>query len=123
MDAHIPPDIFIASMLFVDKPDPDRYTGEDFVGGRVGNTDIAFSEVHAEYMTETVDSKGRTEIRWHTIFKGVFFMARFPKKARGVVLVCPNNFRFFEIPKGLERVKLEDPEFEKKTLMSFPTTR
>ncbi|MDW8434373.1 MAG: DUF3137 domain-containing protein [Aquificaceae bacterium] len=113
-EQYIPVELFVGSMLFIDKPRPDRYTGEDFVEGKVGDTDIAFSEVHAEYKTETIDMKGRKRTNWHTIFKGVLFMAKFPKRAKGVVLVYPDTFRLFGTPAGLERVKLEDPEFEKR---------
>lgn len=59
------------------------YNGKDFVGGKVVDTDIAFSEVHAEYKTETIDMKGRKRTNWHTIFKGVLFVAKFPKRAKG----------------------------------------
>ncbi|MEN3027644.1 MAG: DUF3137 domain-containing protein, partial [Aquificaceae bacterium] len=112
MNAYVPPEMFNASMLFVDNPYPDRYTGEDLVEGKVGDTDLAFSEVHAEYKRETIDMKGRKRTSWHTIFKGVLFVAKFPKRARGVVLVYPDTFRLFGTPANLERVKLEDPEFE-----------
>ena len=37
----------------------DRYRGDDLVTGKIGSTDMKFSEVHAEYKTTTTDSKGR----------------------------------------------------------------
>ena len=36
----------------------DRYRGDDLVTGTIGETDIEFSEVHAEYKTQTTDGKG-----------------------------------------------------------------
>ena len=53
----------------------DRYKCEDMIGGKVGKTEIAFSEVHAEYKTTTHTGKSQ-QTQWHTIFKGLFFIAR-----------------------------------------------
>lgn len=101
----------------------DRYKGEDLVSGTVGATSIRFSEIHAEYKTETTDSKGRTRTHWHTIFKGLFFIADFNKyfKTRTVVLPDTLEKMFGFLGKTLqswnvgrdELIKLEDPEFEK----------
>ncbi|MCS7262011.1 MAG: DUF3137 domain-containing protein [Aquificaceae bacterium] len=110
---YIPKELFISSLLFADSSRPDRYRGEDRIEGKVGSTDIALSEVWAEYMTETTDGEGNRKVEWHTIFKGVFFVTKFPKRARSTVLVYPSTFRFFGTPAKLQRVKLEDPEFEK----------
>ena len=57
----------------------DRYSGDDLVTGKIGSTDMKFSEVHAEYKTTTTDGKGRTQTHWHTIFKGLLFSADFNK--------------------------------------------
>lgn len=103
----------------------DRYRGEDLISGTIGATAFRFSEVHAEYKTTTTDSKGRRKTTWHTIFKGIFFVADFNKHFNGVTLVYP------DLHEGLlggfgqtlqawggslsghgEIVKLEDPEFE-----------
>lgn len=111
-DRYIPLELFWGSMLFVDKPYPEKYRGEDMIKGKVGETEIALSEVHAEYKTESIDFQGRKKTQWYTLFKGVFFVAKFPKKAKGVVLVYPDTFRLFNTPANLQRVKLEDPEFE-----------
>lgn len=102
----------------------DRYRGEDLVEGRVGQTQIAFSEVHAEYQTTTTDSKGRTQTQWHTIFKGLFFVGDFNKHFTGQTVVLPDTaeklfggfgkmLQSWNISRG-SLVKLEDPEFERE---------
>ncbi|HOK95882.1 MAG TPA: DUF3137 domain-containing protein, partial [Anaerohalosphaeraceae bacterium] len=102
----------------------DRYGGEDLVTGIVGKTQMAFSEVHAEYKTTTRTSKGHTQTHWHTIFKGLFFAADFNKHFRGRTIVLPDTAE--KLFGGLGRmlqswniaradlVKLEDPEFERE---------
>ncbi len=102
----------------------DRYRGEDYVAGKLGATEIEFSEIHAEYKTVTHDSKGRRHTRWHTIFKGLFFVADFNKDFANLTVVLPDTAEkiFGFLGKSLqnlnftrgELVKLEDPEFEKE---------
>jgi len=69
----------------------DRYRGDDLVQGRIGKTDVKFSEVHAEYKTETRDSKGNRRTQWHTIFKGLFYIADFNKHIRGEIVILPDT--------------------------------
>lgn len=102
----------------------DRYRCEDMVQGAVGATRIEFSELHAEYKTETRDSKGHRRTQWHTIFKGLFFIADFNKQFNGRTFVLPDTAeklfgRFGQTLQGIgkshgELVKLEDPAFEKE---------
>ena len=118
----IPEESFVRSRMFAQKP--DRYKGDDLVGGKVGATEIAFSEVHAEYKTTSTDSKGRRHEHWHTIFKGLLFVGDFNKHFHGATVVSPDIAerllgRFGQKLQGmtffsdLKLVKLEDPEFEK----------
>lgn len=107
---------------------PDRYHCEDLVSGRVGETAIRFSEVHAEYRQTTTDGKGNTRTEYHTIFRGLFVIADFNKNFSGVTLVLPDTAqkmlgRFGQSLQALgaklsfgsrELIKLEDPEFEKQ---------
>lgn len=103
---------------------PDRYGAEDLVQGQMGATELSFSEVHAEYKTESTDSKGRRQTHWHTIFKGLFFVADFHKDFRGRTFVLTDvaerTLGFLGQmlqswnPARAELVKLEDPEFEKE---------
>lgn len=97
----------------------DRYAGEDMVRGRIDRTDIMFSEVHAEYKSGS--GKDKT---WHTIFKGLFFIADFNKHFYGQTLVLPDSAEklFGGFGKMLQEwnigrpdlIKLEDPEFERE---------
>jgi hypothetical protein len=102
---------------------PDRLRGDDLVRGKIGETSIAFSEVHAEYKTECPGSNGRKRRRYHKIFKGLFFTAGFNKKFYGKVVVLPDTaerilggagsfFQSLNKSRG-ELIKMEDPEFEK----------
>jgi len=100
----------------------DRYRGDDFVKGTIESTQMEFSEVHAEYKTTTVDSKGRRRTHWHTIFKGLLFSADFNKEfnVKTYVLTDTAEKMFGFIGTKLQKmnkargelVKLENPEFE-----------
>ena len=120
-DGHVSRETFHSSRIF--ERYPDRLRGDDLVSGRVGRTDIEFSEVHAQYKTETTGSKGRKRKKYHTIFKGLFFSAGFNKEFRGKTVVLPDTaerlfggiggfFQSLNKSRG-ELVKLENPEFEK----------
>ena len=103
----------------------DRFRGEDHVSGRIGQTDMEFSEIHAEYKTTTTDSKGHRRTQWHTIFKGLFFIGDFNKHFRTSTIVLPDVAERFlgflgtklqelNFTRSGKLVKLEDPEFEKE---------
>lgn len=103
----------------------DRYRGEDFITGTAGKTHFECSEVHAEYKTTSSDSKGRRKTHWHTIFKGLYFIADFNKHFQGTTLVLPDmaestlgwigqKLQEWNFSRPGELVKLEDPEFEKQ---------
>ena len=108
---------FITCQIF--KKTPDRYSGDDRVTGLLGETQVEFSEIHAEYVTR--DSKGRPH--YHTIFRGLFFIADFNKNYSGKTFILPDTAEqlFGQFGSMLqswnkgrgELVKLEDPEFEK----------
>ena len=113
---------YLQSRIF--PKEPDRYKGEDYIGGKLDKTAIQFSEIHSEYKTESTDSKGNRQTAWHTIFKGIFFIADFNKSFDGVTVVLPDvaerMFGFlgkmlqdFNFTRG-KLIKLEDPEFEKE---------
>jgi hypothetical protein len=115
---------FRASRLFRSRI--DRYRAEDLFTGQVGATAFRFSEVHAQYKTTTTDSKGRRRTTWHTIFRGIYFIADFNKHFQGYTFVLPDNAESFggigrwfqELGSKMdgrpgELVRLEDPEFER----------
>jgi hypothetical protein len=101
----------------------DRYSGEDLVQGQVDKTQIVFSELHAEYKTTSGSGKKR-QTHWHTIFKGLFFIADFNKHFKGHTVVLPDTAEklFGGLGKMLQDwnvaradlIKLEDPEFERE---------
>ncbi|WP_281951744.1 DUF3137 domain-containing protein [Nitrosophilus kaiyonis] len=118
-NSYFPQNLYILSSLFPKKF--DRYNGNDLVVGQIQNIPVIFSDIHTQYKTK--DSKGRTH--WHTIFKGLFFMADFNKDFYGKTLIFPDTaqklFGYLgqflqEIFKkqGLELVKLDHPQFEKE---------
>ncbi|MCS7065948.1 MAG: DUF3137 domain-containing protein [Fimbriimonadales bacterium] len=124
-ERYISEEEFRSSLLF--QRDPDRYRGEDLIEGRVGQTALRLSELHAEYKTEHYDSKGNRRTTWHTLFRGLFIVADFNKHFHGITLVLPDVEQnllgwFGQMLQGLsaklgmqpgELVKLEDPEFER----------
>jgi hypothetical protein len=119
----IPESVYWQSDIFLKSP--DRYHGEDLVHGKVGKTEIKFSEIHSEYRTEHTDSKGRHRTEWHTIFKGIFFVADFNKQFTGETVVLPDTaeklfgrlgqmLQSWNIARSGELVRLEDIAFEER---------
>ncbi|MCR9171291.1 MAG: DUF3137 domain-containing protein [bacterium] len=108
---------FNGSKIFL--KDPDRYKGDDLIQGTIGSTEIDFSEIHAEYYTTDKDGNRK----YHTIFKGIFFIADFHKDFHGETIVLPDTAEKFFGKLGTlfqkmnisrpKLVKLENPEFEK----------
>ena len=111
--------VFVNSELFTNKV--DRYSGNDYVTGKIDDVDIKFSDVHAEQKHK--DSKGRTS--WSTIFKGLFIVTSFNKHFSNSTIILPdsaenllgslvgswlqsNNFARAQL------IKMDDPEFEKE---------
>lgn len=85
----LPEGEFISSELFT--TEPDRYKTQDFISGIVEKTSFWFAEVHAEYKTET-QTKNGTRTEWHTIFKGIIFVADFNKNFEVSTVVRPKSF-------------------------------
>lgn len=89
---------------------PDRYSAEDLIAGRVGKTDIRFSEVHAEER-HVQSGKNGTRVYWTDIFRGFLFIADFHKDFSGQTILYRNSW--FKLRFGDEkRVKLENNDFE-----------
>lgn len=108
-DQGIPESTFMASGLF--STSPDRYHSEDLITGKIGKTLFSCSEIVAEERKVTTDNKGHRHEHWVTIFKGFFFIADFQKDFAGRTLIYRNSW--FKLCAGLQRVKLENPVFEK----------
>ncbi|MHC4648717.1 MAG: hypothetical protein ACYTBJ_24945 [Planctomycetota bacterium] len=73
----VPESTFIASKILGSKI--IRYEGEDLVSGRIGATEIQFSEID-------VFCEGRVNAR----FDGLFFVAEFNKDFTGQIIVLPD---------------------------------
>ncbi len=91
------------------------YGGEDWVSGRLGETEFRLSEL---YVRRTRGSKGDI-----TILRGLFVVADFHKSFRGRTYVFPDvaertlgffgrAFQKLDGVSGCSLVELEDPEFE-----------
>ena len=114
---YIPSGEFHKSKIFLHRA--DSYEGDDLVSGRLGQTEVRFSELIAQY--ETRDSKGRRS--YHTFFKGLFFIADFNKNFRGqtFVLTDTSERMFGGLGQMLQKmnlsrpelIKMEDPDFER----------
>jgi hypothetical protein len=114
----VPQHIFLKSKIV--KSYIDRYSGNDYVSGKIDGVHIEFSDIHAEQ--KHTDSKGRTH--YVTLFQGMFFRAEFPKHFIGQTVVLPDTAeKFFGSFLGkmlqsynLSRealVKMDNPEFER----------
>jgi len=118
---HVPKWQIVGSRIF--SKHPDRVRGDDLVEGRIGETNMQFSEVHVEAKHESTTSSGGRQRRWSTIFRGLFFVADFNKKFSGKTLVLPDTaehvlgslgsfLQSLNLTRG-ELIKMEDPELEK----------
>jgi len=98
----------------------DRYHGEDFFSGQVGQTNLLWSELHVERKETSRDSKGNTSTRWVTVFKGLYAVFDFHKEFHGTTIiqtdVAESMFGWLGRKMqnlGGDLVRLENPEFEK----------
>lgn len=126
---------FIESGIFLRIP--VRSSGEDYVCGKVGSAQIEFSELHTEYRTEHWDnddyglsSDGRYDwfgsritYNYHTIFRGLFFVAHINKRFNSRTVVLPDvaesllggigtKLQTLNAGRG-QLVKMDNPEFER----------
>ena len=113
---HIPKSTFMLSQIF--KTKPNRYNGDDYVSGKVGQTEIQFCELDAKY--ENGSGKNHTVT---IVFKGLFFIGDFNKHFASQTVVLPDKTEKFlgKFAQSLQSlnftrdklVKMDDPEFEK----------
>ncbi|SMO80380.1 Protein of unknown function [Saccharicrinis carchari] len=118
-DKHINSSDYNKAGIFKQKA--ERYSGDDLIIGKIDKTPFKFSEFKTEYKTTSTDSDGNRETKWHTIFRGLFFLADFNKNIEGQTFVFPEKDRKLTNLFGKEKaeskhygelVKLENPEFE-----------
>lgn len=97
---------------------PDRYTGEDYFCGNIGETELFFSEIHAE-SRHTRTRNGKTETYYKTIFEGILFVADFHKEFQSEVFVRPDSLEAFgALGRAFQKLsgnveRMESPEFER----------
>jgi hypothetical protein len=118
---YIPLCEFAKSSIF--PPPFDRYRGEDHFRGKIGKTEIEFSEVVAERNDTGGSGSGHKE-EYITVFKGLFVIADFNKHFKSRTFVVPDTaerlfgkfgqkLQSFSGGRG-ELIRLEDPAFEKE---------
>lgn len=115
---------FLHSNLFAEQ-NIDKFSGDDFIQGYIGDTHISFSEVQA--LRETRDDDGNR--RYINVFKGLFFEIEFNKEFHGSLYVKPKKIPFQLISnlltnrrtngthEYLEEVSMENPEFKKEFIV------
>lgn len=116
---HLPQHHFEQSLLF---QEPDIYTGNDFVQGKIDGINISFSDIHAQ--KEHKDSRGK---KTHsTIFQGLFIVSEFHKNFKGFTVILPDTAQklfgdylgSFLQSNNLTRkgslIKMDAPDFEKE---------
>ena len=114
-------DRFVRSRIFT--LSCDKYSGEDHFRGRIGKTDIEFSEVTAKHRSSSGAGKYRSD-EYTIIFKGLFIIADFNKQFKTHTVVLPDTAEklFGKFGQTLqsaafgrgELIRLEDPRFEKE---------
>lgn len=92
-------------------PGFDRSRFEDLFHGDYQAASFDLCEAHLE--RRHTDSKGRTQ--WTTVFRGQLIRLAFPREFLGVTIVRRDAgmFNVFGGGRDLDRVRLEDPVFEK----------
>lgn len=108
---------FMGAKIFTRQP--DRYHGEDLIGGELEDTVFAFSEVHTQIYVK--DSEGKRRLQ--TQFKGLFFKADMNKHIRHRTIITPDMAERFlgDFGQQLQKlnfgrddlIQLENVEFEK----------
>lgn len=99
-------------------PGWDRSKYEDRLTGARNETPFDFFEAHLEEKRTTTDSKGRTRTTWVTVFRGQCLVVKFHKQFNGVTKVYRDMGLMNWVGKigqmgKFQKVKLEDPVFEK----------
>lgn len=90
---------------------PDKFSGEDYIRGKIGSVSFEASDVTLRERQEHVDSEGRRTVTYPVYFKGRWYVLNFPKKLKGTIKVgesYPVNRR------GLEKFETESIMFNKK---------
>jgi len=117
----VPKSEFVKSEIF--PLSCDKYNGEDHFRGKLGKTDIEFSEVVAKHRN-TSGSGSNKKDNYSIIFRGLFIIADFNKHFKTHTVVLPDTaeklfgkfgqkLQSLSLNRG-ELIRLEDPVFEKE---------
>lgn len=120
-DGFVSEEQFVKSRIFTQSC--DSYEGEDHFRGKIGKTEIEFSEVTAKHR-ETTQTKSGTKEEYYTIFRGLFIIADFNKYFKTHTVVVPDTAeklfgKFGQTLQSLsydrgKLIRLENPDFEKE---------
>ena len=102
--SYVPVKDFVNSYLYTRYI--NRYSGEDWFGGQIGETSFMFSKILAERKLEIGEPD---EEYYTTVFDGIFMVADFHKHFEGRTFVHSNRFGL----SNKKRLVMEDTEFEK----------
>ena len=119
---HISVEEFKRGYLFHNRP--DRFKGEDLIEGKLGDTRLRMSELHAQERHVRHNGK-TTTVSYETFFKGLYMIADFHKSFQGRTMVLPDQAEKLLgglLGRTLQKwnfgrealVELEDPEFERE---------
>jgi hypothetical protein len=70
----------------------DELAGEDLVEGELEDTSFHFSEITADRVHEGTDQHGRPTRHNVRFFRGLFFVADFPRTIEGTTIMRPKDF-------------------------------
>lgn len=93
---------------------PDIFTSEDLVTGRFEDVSFISSDVIMKERKIVTDSKGRARVTYEVFFSGRWFVYDFNKTFNGIIQVREGSFLLGSWNLKLEKIKLEDVEFNKK---------
>lgn len=104
---------------FFERGSTVHMTGEDFIVGRIYDLGFKCSEIHLPRVSSEFTDGELTRFTFRPQgFKGLFAVIELPERLDSVIYIFPNNFsgkmnRQFATVARLERIKLEDPTFER----------
>jgi len=120
-DGAVPQHEFVRSKIF--PYSCDKYSGEDHFSGKIGKTEIVFSEVTAKHRSKSGSGSSQKD-EYNTFFTGLFIIADFNKHFKTHTVVLPDMAeklfgKFGQklqaiAPDRGELIRLEDPRFERE---------
>ena len=97
-------------------PSHDRRSLEDQWSGSVAGVQFSLVEAMLEERRTERDSKGNTETRYHTVFRGVLLTLAYPRPFQGTITIRRDLGKIFnwfrEKFSSQTPVRFEDPDFE-----------